>query len=77
MSTQSLALSVPTPGFERLKERDDQAQHSVEEELLEVVVTAVPPEDGLPAGITDVTQSLKNLTKATFGQQPGPNSRTT
>lgn len=48
MSTQSITLNLPAPLYERLTQRARQAHRSVEDELLEVVATAVPATDALP-----------------------------
>ena len=48
MGAQSVTLNIPGSLYERVAERARQAHRSVEEELLEVVATAVPAGDGLP-----------------------------
>jgi Arc-like DNA binding domain len=42
MAVQAVTLHLPSPLYERLKERAEQTHRSVEAELLEVVAAAVP-----------------------------------
>lgn len=64
MSTQPLTLNVPSPLYEHLKHRAEQAQRSVEEETLEVLATAVPADGALPAELSEAIESLKGLDDA-------------
>jgi hypothetical protein len=49
MHGQSITLHVPDALYDRLKQRAEQADRSVEDEVLEVVATAIPPDDALPS----------------------------
>jgi plasmid stability protein len=48
MSTQPLTIQVPTPLYQHLQQRANEARRSVEEETLQVLAAAVPTE-GSPA----------------------------
>ena len=64
MSTNTLTLQVPSPLYEHLKQRAAQTRRSVEEETLEVLATAVPPERLLPAELEEAVASLATLDDA-------------
>jgi plasmid stability protein len=64
MTTQSLTLHVPESLFSRLKERADQSHRSVEAETLEVLATAVPPAEELPADFAEALDPLALLDDA-------------
>jgi len=51
VTPQPITLNLPAPLYERLEQRARQAHRSVEDELLEVVATAVPVEARLPADL--------------------------
>jgi plasmid stability protein len=59
--TQDVLLRLPNPLYERIKQRADQARHSVEDELIDVLATAVPVVDELPAGLAEAVASLATL----------------
>lgn len=61
MPTQDVLLRLPNPLYERIKQRADQARHSVEDELIDVLATAVPVVDELPAGLAEAVASLATL----------------
>jgi len=61
MSVQSVTLHLPSPLYERLKRRAEQTHRSVEAELLEVVATAVPVADDLPADLSEAISPLALL----------------
>lgn len=61
MTVQSVTLHLPNPLYERLKRRAEQAHRSVEAELLEVVATAVPVADDLPADLAEAISPLALL----------------
>jgi plasmid stability protein len=61
VSIQDVTLHLPGPLYERFKQRADQARHSVEDELLEVLATAVPVEDELPPDLAEAVSSLAVL----------------
>jgi len=56
-----ITLHLPRVLYERLQQRADQAQHTVEDELLEVVATALPANDALPAELNDALSPLPLL----------------
>jgi plasmid stability protein len=64
VSTQSILLRLPDPLYERLKHRADQAQHSMEDELIDVLATAVPVADELPSDLEEMLTSLETLDDA-------------
>ena len=59
MIMQTLTLQVPEVLFTRLKQRAEQANRTVEAELLDVLATAVPVADDLPS---DLAEALSPLT---------------
>jgi len=61
MAVQAVTLHLPSPLYERLKQRAEQTQRSVEAELLEVVAAAVPVADDLPADLAQVISPLALL----------------
>ena len=64
MAAQSVTLNLPAPLYERLAERAKQAHRSVEDELIEVVATAMPEDDGLPAELATTIAPLPLLDDA-------------
>ena len=61
MAVQAVTLHLPSPLYERLKQRAEQTQRSVEAELLEVVAAAVPVADDLPTDLAQVISPLAPL----------------
>ena len=61
MSSQPLTISLPEPLYERLRERAEQTQRSVEEETLEALATAVPVNGTLPSEISAALEALDQL----------------
>lgn len=61
MAAQSVTLNLPRALYERLAERARQAQRSVEDEVIEVVATAVPAGDGLPEDLAAAIAPLPLL----------------
>ena len=61
MTVQVVTLHVPSPLYEQLKRRAAQAQRTVEAELLDVVATAVPVGDDLPADLAEALSPLALL----------------
>lgn len=59
MTMQMLTLALPEPLYSRLKARADQTQRTVEDEVLDVLATAVPIADDLP---DDLEQAISSLT---------------
>lgn len=58
MTVQIVTLQLPVPLYQRLKARAEQAQRSVEDEVLDVLATSVPVADELP---TDLEEALLPL----------------
>jgi plasmid stability protein len=61
MTVQVVTLHLPSPLYEQLKRRAAQAQRTVEAELLDVVATAVPVGDNLPADLAEAISPLALL----------------
>jgi plasmid stability protein len=59
--TQDVTLHLPESLYQRLKQRADQARHSVEDELIGVLATAVPVADELPPDLAEAVSSLATL----------------
>ena len=51
MTTHSVTIRLPDPIYQQLKLRADRTRRSIEDELLEVVTTAVPVADELSADL--------------------------
>jgi plasmid stability protein len=64
MTGQTLTLNVPDPLYTRLKQRAQQANRTVEAELLDVLATAVPVGDELPADLAEAISPLALLDDA-------------
>lgn len=61
MTVHAVTLHVPSLLYEQLKRRAEQAQRTVEAELLDIVVTAVPLSDDLPADLAEAITPLELL----------------
>src|SRR5262245_41783569 len=61
MTTQTLTLQVPEVLFTRLKRRAEQANRTVEAETLDLLATAVPVAEELPADLQQAIASLGSL----------------
>jgi hypothetical protein len=61
MSAQTVSLNLPSALYARLKHRAEQSRRSIEAELLEVVVTAVPLADELPPDLNEAVSPLALL----------------
>ena len=61
MTVQPVTLDLPRPLYNRLKRRADQARRTVEDELIQVVATAVPVGDELPADLDEAISPLSLL----------------
>ncbi len=61
MTIQSVTLNLPGHLYNRLKHRAEQAHRTVEAELLEVVASAVPVADELPAELNEAISPLALL----------------
>ena len=61
MTMQTLTLQVPEVLFTRLKQRAEQANRTVEAETLNLLATAVPEAEELPADLQQAITSLGSL----------------
>ena len=68
MSAQTLTLNVPGYLYTALKRRAARTNRSVEAELLEVLATAVPVADELPADLAEAVSPLALLDDAALWQ---------
>src|SRR5438552_3533235 len=68
MSVQSMSLNVPEAIFTRLRLRAERANRTVEAEVLDVLATAVPVVDELPADLAAALSSLTLLDEAALWQ---------
>ena len=64
MSIQPITVNLPTALYSRLRRRAEQSRHTVEAELIEVVTTAVPVADELPADLSEAISPLSLLNDA-------------
>ncbi len=64
MTTQTVTLDLPEPLYQTLRLRAAQSQRTVEDELLEVLATAVPVADDLPAELSAAITPLATLNDA-------------
>jgi hypothetical protein len=61
MTAHAVTLHVPSLLYEQIKRRAEQTQRTVEAELLDIVVTAVPVGDDLPADLAEAITPLEVL----------------
>jgi len=61
MVAQPITLNIPLPLYNLIKNRAEQARHTVEAELLEVVATALPLSDELPPELNEAITPLALL----------------
>jgi plasmid stability protein len=61
MTVQSITLNLPSAVYQKLQRRAQAAQRSIEAELLDVVVTAVPALDNIPADLNESVAQLQLL----------------
>ena len=64
MALQTVTLKVSDELFRRLQRRDEQAHRSIEDEVLELVASALPLDDRLPADLESTLASLDLLDDA-------------
>ncbi len=64
MSVQPITVNLPTALYSRLRRRAEQSRRTVEAELLDVVTTAVPVADDLPADLNEAISPLSLLDDA-------------
>jgi uncharacterized protein YnzC (UPF0291/DUF896 family) len=68
MNVQSVTLHLPAPLYQKVQKRAEKAQHSVEDELIQVVAIALPALDELPQETTEVLSQLRFLDDAELWQ---------
>jgi plasmid stability protein len=68
MKMQTVTLNVPDMLYHRLQERAAQKQHSLEAEVLHVLIGAVPVADELPPDLTAALSPLRVLDDAALWQ---------
>lgn len=61
MTTQTITLSMPDLLYQHLKVRAQQAQHSVEDEVIEVLAASLPLGDELPEDLEAAISPLSLL----------------
>lgn len=61
MSVPSVTLNLPSALYTQIKRRAERSRRSVEAELLELVATAVPVGDELPADLSEAISPLNLL----------------
>lgn len=61
MATKPIMLNLPEIVYERIRQRAEQKQHSIEAELMEVVISAVPVMDELPTNLAEAISPLTFL----------------
>jgi len=61
MASRAVTLDLPESLYDRLRNRAESAQHSVETEALEVFVTGIEELDDLPSELADAIASLALL----------------
>lgn len=61
MNAQAVTLHLPSSLYDRLRQRAQETRHSVEAEILDVVTSAVRPDDDLPAELREVVAPLRGL----------------
>jgi plasmid stability protein len=64
MAGQAITLHVPDDLYQRVKQEADRTHRSVEEELLEVVASAVPDPSALPDDLAAAVDQLTFLNDA-------------
>ncbi|MCX6032371.1 MAG: hypothetical protein NT169_24135 [Chloroflexi bacterium] len=64
MTLQTMTLNLPGPLYNRLKQRAERAQRTVEAELLEVAAVGMRAEEDLPADLAQAVSSLRFLNDA-------------
>jgi hypothetical protein len=57
----SVTLRLPTPLYERYRQRAEETRRSVEAELLDAVTAAAPEEERLPQDLADAISDLETL----------------
>jgi hypothetical protein len=68
MAVQTVTVNVPGALYTRLQRRAEQANRTVEAELLDVLATAVPVADELPADLAEAVSPLALLDDEALGR---------
>ena len=66
--TQTLTVELPSGLYTRIKMRAEQANRSVEDEMLDLLAANVPPSDELPAVLREALASLDLLDSEALGR---------
>ncbi len=61
MTVQPITLNLPEMLYDRLRQRAEQTQRSIEDELLETVATAIPLTEKLPDDLSEAISHLHLL----------------
>ncbi|MBI4606536.1 MAG: hypothetical protein HY721_31610 [Planctomycetes bacterium] len=61
MPVQTLTLKLPDPLYRRLQKRAQEAQRTIEAEVMELIAAFVPAADELPSGLAEAVSSLHLL----------------
>ncbi len=61
MTSKPIMVNLPDVLYERIQQRAEQNQHSIETELIEVVTSALPVVDELPADLVQAISPLSFL----------------
>jgi uncharacterized protein YnzC (UPF0291/DUF896 family) len=61
MSAQSVTLRLPVSLYDLLRQRAQQTRRSLEAEILDLVTSAVRPDDDLPPDLREVVAPLRSL----------------
>jgi len=64
MTQQTVTLNISDRLYRRLRERADQARRSVEDEVLELVASAMPTDDELPPDLIEALTPLPTFSDA-------------
>jgi plasmid stability protein len=64
MATQSVTIRLPEPVYEQLRKRAEDARRSVEDELLDVLATALPLDEQLAPDLVAAMGALEALDDA-------------
>jgi hypothetical protein len=64
MAVHPVTLELPSELYSRVKQRAEQTQRSVEAELLDVLASAIPASDDLPADLAEALAPLAVLDDA-------------
>ncbi len=61
MSAQAVTLHLPASLYDLLRQRAQEARQSLEAEILDVVTSAVGPDDDLPPDLREIVAPLRRL----------------